>query len=280
VAGVLAAAACVSAAEEVSNFVYRSEGIEYTVSTAGLSRIRVGKRVVAEGGWRLWNPGGTFESVACDVDVGGVRTAALNRIDERTCEVRHGHVQCDAVYTYAFEGEDATVTARVVNRSAAELKVAAFRGLTFRFAAEPKGILRHHSAHYIEFNQGLVSHCYPSHASPIGGSYGSDGEVGVGLTPLDLKFQRALFLWWGSETNKAPMYFRPQPVPAGGATATLSARRTARSITSRTTGRSRCPAAGRGTTPHRRTRSDSTAIGAGWIRRGAWRRSATPSFPG
>ena len=215
-------------AGEPAVFSYRAAGgVVFEVTSNGLSRIDVGGRTLAQGGWNVFNAEGWFTHGGSN---GPVRAAAFQ---ERTLEllglahavVRQRRDDLACTFDYAFAGEDVTISARIENRNEdAAVGVIGFGGLEFTFAKPPEGIMC--EQHITYFQAHGVGLCHPSIYSPIGGSYAQDGAVGVGLSPWRTGLARTLLLWDYTDWNpgkreKLPsrrlLYFVPTPVPPRGA---------------------------------------------------------------
>ncbi len=201
-------------------------GVTYEVTAEGLSRIAVGDRTVAEGGWSCFNAEHWFrDGGSGEVDTKDLASKSVEALPGGGARVRHrrGDVVCTATYT--FDGEDVLISARIENRHAAEpMNVTGFRGLTFHFDRPPEGLMQ--VQHISYFQAHGVELCHPGHWSKFGGSYAVDGSVGVGTTPLRTGLTRTLTLWdyasWAQDKRaKLPkrrlIYFVVARVPARGA---------------------------------------------------------------
>lgn len=200
-------------------------GVAFQVTDEGLSEIRFGQKVLARGGWSVFNAEPWFKD-------GGMGHVAAGKIVEKSIEVldpqhaRVRHVKQDVVCTtdYAFDGEDVLISARVANRHAeAALNIVGFSGLEFFFDRPPTGLMM--TQHISYFQAHGVGLCHPSFWSKIGGSYAVDGTIGVGLSPWRTGWNRTLLLWDYSDWNpdkreKLPqrrlIYFVVNEVPARG----------------------------------------------------------------
>jgi hypothetical protein len=200
-------------------------GVEYEVTADGLSAIRCGGRLLARGGWSVFNADGWFKA-----GPGAVKTDKLTRKEIQvtggaSAEVLHekGDVLCR--FSYVFDGEDVTISARAENRNAdAGMAVAGFSGLEFTFARPPDGLMaEQHISYFQAHGTGL---CHPSIFSKIGGSYAKDDAAGVGVSPWRTGLTHTLILWDYTDWNvgkreKLPsrrlLYFVADPVAARGA---------------------------------------------------------------
>jgi len=200
--------------------------VAYSVTSDGLSEIRVGDRVLAAGGWSVFNAEPWFKDGGTGhVDAGASIEKSLTVLGEKQARVRH--VKKDVVSTtdYTFEGEDLLISARVENNHPHEpMNIVGFSGLTFCFNRPPTGLMM--TQHISYFRAHGVGLCHPSHWSKIGGSHGADDAIGVGLSPWKTGWQRTLLLWdyasWAADKReKSPerrlLYFVVAPVPARGA---------------------------------------------------------------
>jgi len=210
-------------AEDAKPFVYAApNGPTFTVTADGLCKIELNGKVVAQGNWHAFNAGPTFfKDGAGEVVAAEITEKSVQPIDAKHVRVRQ--VQKDLVtnFEYAFDGEDVRIRAQVENRHAtAELKAAGFEGLMFEFAKPPSGLMLDWHISYLQ-HQGLAI-CHPGHFSKIGGSYATDGALGVGLSPQNAGLSRTLFLWnWVPEDKPAPKrgpaFIVPKPIAPGGA---------------------------------------------------------------
>jgi hypothetical protein len=202
------------------------QGVTYAISDEGLSEIRLGERVVARGGWSVFNAEPWFkDSGSGRVDtktIGEKSLAILGPAHARVRQVK-GDVVCTTDYT--VEGEDLLISARVENHHAEEpMNVVGFSGLEFHFQRPPTGLLM--VQHISYFQAHGVTLCHPGHWAKIGGSYAVDGTLGIGLSPWKTGWNRTLLLWdyadWNPEKRenlpqRRPIYFVVAPVPARGA---------------------------------------------------------------
>jgi hypothetical protein len=224
--GVALAAEKPDAQGKLPELTYRTpQGVSFSVTAEGLSEIRVGARVLAHGGWSVFNAEGWFK----DSGTGNVKTGkhtekSLTVLGEKQARVRH--VQHDVVCTadYTFSGEDVLISARVENNHSDEsMNVVGFSGLEFSFDRPPAGLMM--TQHISYFQAHGVQLCHPGFWSQIGGSYATDDSIGVGLSPWRTGWNRTLLLWdyasWAADKReKSPqrrlIYFVVAPVPARG----------------------------------------------------------------
>jgi len=201
-------------------------GIAFRVTADGLSSIRVGDRELAGGNWTVFNAEPWFKDGGTGlVDTRQMSEQSIEVLADRHARVRHrrGDVLCTTDYT--FDGEDATISARVENNhSTAPLNVVGFSGLTFQFAAPPEGLMQVQHISYFQVHG--VGLCHPGHWAKFGGSYAVDGSVGIGTTPWNTGMMRTLTLWdygsWAADRRAADpqrrlMYFAVAPIPPRGA---------------------------------------------------------------
>jgi len=239
---VLALVLLVAPVRAADSLVHKGPAATFTVTADGLSSIKIGDIEVAAGGWYAWNAGPTAfnlgKSSKAGVyggyyvrDVAGqiakqLKDKTLTVIGPSEARVRHvlGDLAC--TYTYRFDGDDVRIAARLENNSQAdEVTVPAFGGLRFQFAQPPRGQMTVWHPSYLR-HIGLDA-MHPSHPSRIGGSYASDGKVGIGLSPAGPdRFPRTLFLWdfddWNPARREAvPVrwlaYMRGEPLAPGSA---------------------------------------------------------------
>ena len=200
-------------------------GVEFEITADGLSAIRVGGRVLARGGWSVFNAEPWFKA-----GPGAVKTDKLTRKEIKvtgaaSAEVIHekGDLRCR--FDYVLDGEDVTISARVENNHAeAGMAVVGFSGLEFTFARPPDGLMAEQHISYFQAHG--VGLCHPSIFSKIGGSYAKDDAAGVGVSPWRTGLTHTLILWDYTDWNpgkreKLPsrrlLYFVADAVPARGA---------------------------------------------------------------
>jgi len=216
-----------AAGDDVSALSCRTpRGVTFRITADGLSFVEFGGRPVAEGSWSVFNAEGWFK----DAGTGKVDTKKLLRktiavLGPGRARVVHdrGDVRC--ITDYRIEGEDVLISARVENNHPAEpMNVAGFGGLTFHFDRPPEGLM--YVQHISYFQAHGVGLCHPGHWAKIGGSYATDGRIGVGTSPRATGLMRTLTLWdyadWAQGRREAVprrrlMYFAVGPVPARGA---------------------------------------------------------------
>ncbi len=226
-------------APETAPFVYRSpSGVVFTVTGQGLSRIALGDRVLAEGGWATWNAGpawfkrggpevlgyGGYSADVYAQVATNVRDKAVTPLGADRVQVRHVQPDVVVTYDYAFTGEDVTIRARVENNHpSAELAVPAFGGLRFAFGRVPDGIMNVWHPSYLQAIGNGAFH--PAHNNKIGGSYAVGDGFGVGVSPRYTGLKRTLIFWdyarWNPDdaarANRWLTCLSADAVPAGGA---------------------------------------------------------------
>ena len=214
-------------APAATEFTHRTaDGITFTVTTQGLSTIRVKNRDVATGGWRLFNAEPWFkDGGAGAVQVNKAPPGSLEIVDKQHVRVWLDQGDCIITTDYRFDGEDVLISSRVENNHASEpLNIAGFGGLQFIFERQPTGLMPvQHISYFKAHGTGL---CHPSHWAKIGGSYAVDDSFGVGVSPWNTGWTRTLTLWdypdWRLEARenlprRNLLYFVVAPVPPGGA---------------------------------------------------------------
>ncbi len=208
-------------------FFHRSpDGIKVEVTGDGLTAIRLGEREVATGSWSVFNGESWFKdggSNAVATEPAGERVVEM--LDDQRVRVRQTGGDLAAVFDYRFTGGDVFITARIENNHQTEpLRIVGFRGLTFHFDQPPEGLMPVQHISYFQTHGAEV--CHPSHWQKIGGSYATDGSIGVGFSPSQTGFTRTLTLWdytdWAEgRRDKIPEralnYFVVSPVPPRGA---------------------------------------------------------------
>ncbi len=204
-----------------------ASGVTFEVTGKGLARIASSGRDLARGEWSAFNAESWF---ARDGDGGAVKTGQMTEhsiviLSPTHARVRQRKDDILAVFDYSFDGEDATVSARVENNHAtADMNVIGFSGLEFTFGRAPEGLIEEqHVSYFRAHGIGLL---HPSHYSRIGGSYARDDAIGVGISPWRTGLARTLILWdytdWSpGKREKLPsrrlIYFAASPIPARGA---------------------------------------------------------------
>ncbi len=117
--------------------------LRFQVTAEGLTRIQVGERELAHGGWTVFNAEPWFkDSGSGRVDTQPWREKSLTVLGPQQARVRHvrGDVTCLTDYTFA--GKDVLISARVESNHADEpLNVVGFSGLEFAFDRPPSGLM-------------------------------------------------------------------------------------------------------------------------------------------
>jgi hypothetical protein len=246
---------CATRSEETPErkLVYRTAGgVTFEVTGRGLTRIGFKNRDPARGEWSVFNAESWFTRAGTSgyVQTGGITEYSIDMLSPIHAPVRHGSVQTGGiteysidilsptharvrhskgdilcVFDYTFDGEDATIRARVENNHAtAEMAITGFSGLEFTFGRVPDGLM--YEQHISYFQAHGIGLCHPSHFSPIGGSYARDDSVGIGISPWQTGLVRTLLLWdytdWnpgkrGRLPSRRLIYFVTSPVPPRGA---------------------------------------------------------------
>jgi hypothetical protein len=207
---------------------YRTAGgVTFEVTSKGLARIGFQDRDLARGEWSVFNAGSWFtrEGASGPVKTGELTAHTIEILSPTHARVRHKKGDLLCVFDYTFDGEDATIRARVENNhDTAEMAVTGFAGLEFTFGRVPDGLMQ--EQHITYFQAHGIGLCHPSHFSPIGGSYARDDAVGIGLSPWRTGLVRTLLLWdytdWNpGQRERLPsrrlIYFVASPVPPRGA---------------------------------------------------------------
>ena len=225
------AAAAADAAPEA--FVHEAGAVRFTVTREGLSRVEVGGRRVAEGGWYAWDAGpgwfgrGEMGPAAPPHGYGGL--SAL--FDEKSLEVvgpdharvTHARPGVRATTDYRFADGDVRIVCRLEHRAEdGTIHRPAMGGLRFDFGQPPGGRLPcwHHS--YLQAAENNIFH--PNHNNQIGGTWGVGEGFGVGTSPAPVRMVQTLTHWeygdW-NERAQGPVrwlaYFRRCEIPPGGA---------------------------------------------------------------
>ena len=203
---------------EQGDFAYATkDGIEFHISAAGLERITMGERTLAEGNWRTLSPSGKFGQ-------NPVRKKSFTRTGPESCRVIHLHQHMRATFDYSFEGEDLTIRAKVENyHPEAGINITKFGALQFRFRGrhDARQLSPHSKWGWLPHPRPdrRLRHMHPGWDNRLGGSYGADEEYGVGATPLNTGLTRTLIRWkggWGSDKRRLT-YNAEKPIPPGGA---------------------------------------------------------------
>jgi hypothetical protein len=207
-------------------FTYKTpQGVTFVVTAEGLSSIRYADRELATGAWRAGNGEDWFRYGNGRVAADKITEKSLEILDGNRARVRHVMQDITADYSYVFDGEDVTVTARLENANPAEeMAVARFYGLKFDFGRPPAGVMCTQHISYFQFPGHGIAMCHPSGFSNIGGSYAVNEAVGIGVSPSRTGLVRTLILWdhgdWAhQETDPCRNlnYFVVAPTPAAGA---------------------------------------------------------------
>lgn len=215
------------AADSPPAFVYRTpQGAEVEITAAGLSKIALGGRVLAQGGWAAFNAEPWFKNCGSGkVDLGKIVERSLETVAPNHARVVHKTKDAAVATDYLCDGEDVLVSARVENRHADEpLNAVGFSGLEFSFDRLPQGLMMVQHISYFQAHGATL--CHPGHWAKIGGSYATDGTAGVGVSPWGTGWSRTLILWDYADWNPTARenlprrrlaYFVVAPTPAGGA---------------------------------------------------------------
>jgi hypothetical protein len=219
----LGAASARSAAPDALSYTTPS-GIECVVTDHGLTSVRVGDRQTAGGGWHLreagsWAAEPPVPSVTPPaLSPGKVQERSITILDDRHARVQHVHTNLTVTYDYIFSGEDLRIAARVENpHHEADLRAARFGGLTFRFSAPPDGRMQVLTEERLQERR--LDAFHPSPTNPIGGSYATDEDFGVGLCPV-ATISTPTLLWWqaaGTDNQRTLSYVASAPAKAEGA---------------------------------------------------------------
>ena len=226
IAAGLIAAVFSAQCKAAESLVYDSPtGVSYEVTANGLSRISVDGKQVASGHLLFVTDDDRFDQGPNAVSHKLIGKE-LTTVSDNKAIVRHEHQDAVITYTYEFDGEDVTVSARVENNHPSErLDVACFKGLTFDFGKAPKGYLPNHHWTYTRA-QGL-RYMHPGHFLRLGASYGVVEQFGMAVFPANREIRRTatLFDWdWNrpdderhTDPKRTLMHFVHGPVPPLGA---------------------------------------------------------------
>ncbi|MCY3020884.1 MAG: hypothetical protein NTW87_17850 [Planctomycetota bacterium] len=229
VPGILAVPLLAGEADEKTKSALRyrtPRGVEFVVTDAGLSSIRVGERELVKGGWSAWNAEPWFKGAGSGkVKTKTILEKSIEVLGAERARVRHVKEDVTCVFEYSFAGEDVTISARIENNHATEaMAVTGFSGLQFAFDRPPTGLMQ--CQHISYFQAHGVGLCHPGHWSKFGGSYATDGTIGVGTSPSKTGWTRTLTLWdyadWNPDKReKLPkrnlLYFVVSAIPPRGA---------------------------------------------------------------
>ena len=228
-------ASCAAAAEKTAPeaFVHDAAGVRFTVTREGLSRVEVGGKSVAEGGWYAWDAGpgwfgrGEVGSSAPPHGYGGLAALyeekLLEVVGPDQARVTHARPGVRATTDYHFAEGDVHIVCRLENLAEdAVIHRPAMGGLRFDFGSPPEGRLPgwHHS--YLKAAEGNIFH--PNHNNQIGGTWGVGEGFGVGTSPASWRLVQTLTHWEYGDWNAREQgptrwlaYFRRQDIPPGGA---------------------------------------------------------------
>ncbi len=195
-------------------------GVTYVVNADGLSKVRLGARVLAHGGWRfrvgdgVWGfPGGP--------DAEAISAKSLEVISPTEARVTHTHGTGLVRHTFTFDGEDVRIESWVENHHpTTAIRVAMFEGPRVEFGKAPRGLLPIRHVSYTAAHGPSIMH--PG-GIRIGGSYGIGDGFGVGAAPHDAGIHDTALIWdwdWNkreADTGRTPNLSINAPIPAGGA---------------------------------------------------------------
>jgi hypothetical protein len=168
------------------------EGIAYLITSDGLSAVKQGDTLLGSGCWRAML-GMPFEQT-------------LTKVSATEARVVQGSAQAEVTYTYTFDGEDLAIKAYVQSRIPDHtLPKVTFGAFTVHFSKAPEG--------WMARDNGKPDAWHPGFHNRIGGSYATDGQFGIGLTPRDTGMTRSLISWAGDTFT----YGNEKALPAGGA---------------------------------------------------------------
>jgi hypothetical protein len=203
-------------------FTYAGPGhLIYTVTADGLAAITLGDRQIARGSWVAQNLEEGLGVGASKLVAGPLLAKSLAVVDAAHARVVHVQQHLTTTYDYRFAGEDVTIQARVENTHPAETQhVLSFGNLTFTFATPPRGIMP------VGQHRGFrVFH--PGFDNRIGGSYATDGQYGVGVSPWKTGWTHTMCKWlgfswdgtrgWCAKNDMALQYSCEKPVAPLGA---------------------------------------------------------------
>ena len=224
------------AAPESSPFEYVSgeKGADgsvcFTVTEEGLSKIELGKDVVASGKWEFLDA--SWREIPWRISKGKIPRPnsedwtiswTSKKMESRTADsvrVRHESENFTAIFDYKFNGEDVRIKARIENNHPEKtVSIVEFSGLKFLFSAETNGYMMQdpNPNELIARNRGT----HPSFDNLIGGSYAQDGRMGVGFSPIYKELEQTLFWWRPADKNdsncRAVSYMDKCRIPPGGA---------------------------------------------------------------
>jgi hypothetical protein len=209
--------ATAQAAPQPDRLEYKNPaGVTYIISADGLSEVRLGDRIVAQGGWRF-RVGDAIWGFPAGPDAETISTKTLEIVSPTEARVTHTHVQRLVRHTFTFSGEDVRIESWVENHHpTATIRVPMFEGPRIEFGKPPRGLLPIRHSSYTADHGPVIMH--PG-GIRIGGSYGIGVGFGVGAAPHDAGIHDTAIIWdwdWNkreADTGRTPKLFVNSAIP-------------------------------------------------------------------
>lgn len=198
------------------------KSVRYVVTKDGLSQINIGNEQVAKGKWEARDFSNIMD-LKSNYDwrkeikekAWDFKEKSLEVVNARHVRVTHRSAEVEVVYNYMFSNEDVEIQCLLKNLTSTKIYEAVrFGDITFNFTKKPEGLFCPMSATY---PGQIIPTCrapnfHPSFGNNFGGSEISDGNFGVGATPLRTGWTPAVLAWQasykdGKESDPRSLHF-------------------------------------------------------------------------
>ncbi len=220
-AGLFLVGALLHAEDVSSGFTYRNDAgdseLEYKVTKDGLSLVRIGGVDIAKGKIEAQDFSGCMNfknnydwRKAPKDKLWEYKDRYLEIVGAKHARVLHKSAEIEAMFDYLFSGEDVEIQCSIKNiTDNTTFEAVDISGLVFRFSKEPTGLFTDSS---IGYPGQIIPTCrapnfHPSFGANFGGSELSDGNVGVGATPLRTGWSKTLISWEGYKSEKKSFHY-------------------------------------------------------------------------